>query len=124
MRAREFISETKSAKISKRNSQSTRGLNKFRDPDGYDRTYDLNRVMMAAACTDGDSEPWIDQESWAGKYNTAHPYTEVEQRMLKKAYAAAGIEYDDLNGVDLNSRELDSVNTKSAVPTTKRPDFR
>jgi len=124
MRAREFISETAPAKISKRNSQSTRGLHKFRDPAGYDRAYDLNRVMMAAACTDGESEPWVDQESWAGKHNTAHPYSEVEQKMLKKAYAAAGINYQDLNHGDLKSRELDSVQSKSPVLVSKRPKFK
>ena len=76
MRFHEFMSENKNAKISKRNSFASKGLHKFRDPQGYDRTYELNRIMMAVACTDGDTDPVLDKESWAGRFNTAHPYSE------------------------------------------------
>jgi hypothetical protein len=113
MRFHEFMSENKTAKISKRNSYASKGLHKFRDPQGYDRTYELNRIMMAVACTDGDIDPVLDKESWAGRFNTAHPYSELEQRMLAKAYKAVGSEIHDLNHGDLNSTELDSVNTIS-----------
>jgi hypothetical protein len=113
MRFHEFMSESKEAKVSKRQSVSTKGLHKFRDPQGYDRTYELNRIMMAVACTDGDIDPVLDGESWAGRFNTAHPYSELEQRMLQKAYKAVGSEIHDLNHGDLNSTELDSVNTIS-----------
>ena len=113
MRFHEFMSESKEAKVSKRQSVSTKGLHKFRDPQGYDRTYELNRIMMAVACTDGDIDPVLDGESWAGRFNTAHPYSELEQRMLQKAYKAVGSEIHDLNHGDLNSTELDSVNKVS-----------
>jgi hypothetical protein len=69
--------------------------------------------MMAVACTDGDTDPVLDKESWAGRFNTAHPYSELEQRMLQKAYKAVGSEIHDLNHGDLNSTELDSVNKVS-----------
>lgn len=122
MRAHEFITEqsngTKAGKISKRQQQSTVGLNVFAISQ-YDRTYDLNRVMMAVASTDGTTIPNIEQESWVGKQNTAHPYTKVEQDMLKIAYKAAGIPFKDLNNGDLDSEELDSAHTNSPMKPFK-----
>ena len=56
MRAYEFITEqdngTVSGKLLKRQQHPTVGLNVFAISQ-YDRTYDLNRVMMAVAATDG-----------------------------------------------------------------------
>jgi len=118
MRAKEFINESKVGKLSKRQSSSTRGLHVFANSN-YDRTYDLNRVMMAAACTDGSIVPAMDGESWAGKFNTAHAYTKEEEAMLKIAYKAAGIKFKDLNHGDLNSDELDSTNTQSTLKPFK-----
>ena len=80
-----------------------------------DRTYDLNRVMMAVACTDGTFAPDVDHESWAGYMNLATPYTDVEQRMLEKAFKAVGSEHEDLNRGDLRSQEMASTNTTSPV---------
>lgn len=120
MRAHEFISEDrKLAKISKRMQQSTRGLHKFRDPGGYDRTYELNRVMMAAACSDGVTPLILDAESWSGRYNTAHPYSEIEQKMLKQAFKALGTDFKDLNHGNLHSEELKSTNVQSPVTSFK-----
>lgn len=118
MRAVEFISENRKGKISKRQQQSTKGLNLFADTE-FDRTYDLNRVMMAVACSDGVNTIDIDQESWSGKNNTAHPYTKIEQDMLKMAYKAAGIKYKDLNNGNMNSEELQSTYKQSPVKPFK-----
>lgn len=118
MRAVEFISENRKGKISKRQQQSTRGLNLFADTE-FDRTYDLNRVMMAVASSDGVNPIDIDQESWSGKNNTAHPYTKIEQDMLKMAYKAAGIKYKDLNNGNMNSEELQSTYKQSPVKPFK-----
>jgi hypothetical protein len=115
MRAHEFLIEKQAGKIGQRKSQATVGLNKFRDADLADRAYELNRVMMAAAATDGTFVPDIDNESWAGRYNLAMPYTDVEQRMLEKAFQAVGSEHEDLNHGDLKSKELASTNTTSPV---------
>jgi hypothetical protein len=115
MRAKEFISERRTAKVSKRQSQSSVGMHKFRDPGGYDRTYELNRVMMATACADGTTPLELDAETWSGRYNTAHPYTELEQKMLKQAYKAVGTDVKDLNKGDLRSMELDSTNKSSPI---------
>ena len=119
MRANEFVSESKIGKIGNRTQMSTIGLHKFRDENCADRTYELNRIMMAVAVTDGTFVPDIDGESWAGRYNIAVPYTQEEQNMLMMAYKAAGSEYHDLNKGDLKSKELDSTNSRSTVKPFK-----
>jgi hypothetical protein len=119
MRAQEFLIEKQAGKIGQRKSQATVGLNKFRDVDLADRFYELNRVMMAVASTDGTFVPDIDHESWAGRYNLAMPYTDVEQDMLEKAFRAVGSEYEDLNHGDLKSKEVESTNKTSPVKSFK-----
>ena len=119
MRAKEFLAEKHNGKIGARRSQATVGLNKFRDEELADRVYELNRVMMAAASTDGTFVPNIDNESWAGRYNVATPYTEVEQRMLEKAFQAVGTDYKDLNHGDLKSKEVKSTQINSPVQAFK-----
>jgi hypothetical protein len=118
MRAHEFITEGDKGKVSARQQQATVGLNIFATTQ-YDRTYDLNRVMMAVASTDGTTVPDLNRESWVGKNNTAHPYTEVEQDMLKIAYKAAGIPFQDLNKGDLDSEELVSTQDQSPIKPFK-----
>lgn len=121
MRAKEFIKESDSktrAKTMKRYQQSSTGLNTF-GRSNYDNTYDLNRVMMAVAMTDGKSKPDLDKESWAAKYNTAHPYTYVEQEMLELAYDAAGIPFEDLNAGDVKSKELEDTQKQSPIKPFK-----
>ena len=86
MRATEFVAEDKIGKMGKRLNQATVGLNKFRDAQFADRVYELNRIMMAVASTDGTFVPELDGESWAGRNNIAAPYTPEEQDMLKMAY--------------------------------------
>jgi hypothetical protein len=120
MRATEFVFENKKGKISKRQQHATRGLNVFsKKIDSYDRLYDLNRLMMAVASSDGINPIEMNAESWVGKHNTAHPYTKEEQDMLKLAYKAAGLAYVDLNKGDLDSEELPSTNTQSTVKPFK-----
>lgn len=120
MRAIEFINESTMGKISKRHQEATRGLNIFsKKIDSYDRLYDLNRLMMAVASSDGVNTIEMPAESWVGKHNTAHAYTKEEQNMLKLAYKAAGLAYVDLNKGDLNSEELPDTNTKSVVLSVK-----
>lgn len=120
MRAQEFLIEKRVGKIGARRQQATRGLTKFRDFGGYDRTYELNRVMMAVACADGTGTPLdLDTESWSGRYNTAHPYTDEEAAMLKQALQATGSETHDLNAGDNRSQELESTHTDSPVVAFK-----
>ena len=116
MRAREFVAEAHVGSVGKRRSAATRGLHVFsKKIDNYDRMYDLNRLMMAVASSDGVNPIEMDSESWVGKHNTAHPYTKEEQDMLKLAYKAAGLEYKDLNNGDRESKELESTHTASPV---------
>jgi len=113
MRAKEFVAEARTGKIGHRKSQATVGLNKFSNVS--DRNYELNRVMMAVAATDGTFVPDIDNESWVGHMNVASPYTDIEQDMMEKAFQAVGVDYEDLNQGDLRSQEVKSTYTKSPV---------
>jgi hypothetical protein len=116
MRAREFVAEADgNATISKRNQSGTRGLNTFSDSERWNTDYTLNRVMMAAACTDGTFVPDMDKKTWFGKGKTAHPYTQQEQDMLKMAYKAAGANWADLNSGDMDSEEVPGTNIVSPV---------
>jgi len=115
VRAQEFITENTVGKISTRNQNATVGLNKFRDNQYADRVYELNRIMMAVAQTDGTTDPVVDGESWSGRNNVAAPYTKVEQDMLNKAFKAVGSHHEDLNHGDLESKEHPAVNTTSPV---------
>jgi len=119
MRAQEFIAEQKVGDISTRQRFATVGLNKFRDQQFADRVYELNRVMMAVAQTDGEITPVLDGESWSGRHNVAAPYTDVEQKMLEKAYRAVGSKHYDLNHGDLRSQEHPAVNTTSPMQAFK-----
>lgn len=119
MRASEFLIEKQIGKIGNRRQAATRGLHKFRDQGGYDRTYELNRVMMAAACSDGTTPLDLDTESWVGRYNTAHPYTDIENKMIQQAFKATGSEHQDLNSGDLKSSEVESTNKTSPVKSFK-----
>lgn len=120
MRAREFIAEQNAAgKLGTRRQAATRGLHTFRDASGSNTTYALNRVMMAAAVSDGKTIPKIDSESWIGTSALAAPYSKEEHEMLKLAYRAVGADCNDLNHGDLDSEEHPAVNTASPVKAFK-----
>jgi hypothetical protein len=114
MRAQEFIIEQK-GKISKRQQSGTVGLHTFNDGKRISGTYTLNRLMMAAAATDGTFVPDIDEESWIGKQRSAHPYTKADVNKLKMAYKAAGATYQDLNNGDIESQEPPGGNQTSPI---------
>lgn len=114
MRAREFVTEQK-GKITKRQQFGTVGLHLFGDSRRQNSTYTLNRLMMAAAMTDGTVEPDLDEESWIGKARSAHPYTQEEADILKMAYRAVGATYKDLNRGDLESDEPPGGNDRSPI---------
>lgn len=119
MRAKEFISEMKHGSINKQSQAATKGLNTFFDAERWNSDYVLNRVMMAAACTDGKTPVDIDGTSWVGKAKTAHPYTKEEQDMLKIAYAAVGAKWKDMNHGDMDSEETKETNSQSPVKPFK-----
>ena len=61
----------------------------MRDQGGYDRTYHLNRIMMATAMADGANKRPVDMDSagFTEKYNVAFPYTDLEHLMMMQAMA-------------------------------------
>ena len=115
MRALEFIVEKKNGKLTKRQQQSTRGVNTYGDSEHVSGDYTSYRLGMAVAGADGKTPVDIDSKSWAGKKKTTHPYSKVEQDMLKDAYKAVGAEYTDLNHGDMASKELEGTHTVSPV---------
>lgn len=114
MRAKEFIIETSpKGKIRKSAEYASNGILVSRDVGGYDRTYHLNRVMMAAAMSDGTKDPVdMDSASWYEKFNTAHPYTEADYNMIIAAFNT--IPSDEFEAVPFSkSKELPNINTVS-----------
>jgi hypothetical protein len=118
VRAREFVTEQKGT-ITKRQQFGTVGLHLFGDGRRQNSTYTLNRLMMAAAVTDGTFDPELDEESWIGKARSAHPYTQEEVEILKRAYRAVGATYKDLNKGDLESEEPPGGNDRSPIVAFK-----
>lgn len=119
MRASEFVTEGTKGKITKRQQWGTRGLHLYTDQYRGAGSYSMNRIAMAAACTDGEVDPEMDQESWVGLANSTHPYTEVEAKKLKKAYQATGVDAKDINRGDMRSQEPPGGNAKSPVVAFK-----
>ena len=115
MRINELITEMKTGKITKRQQQSSRGLNTYRDGERADSTYTSYRLGMAVAGANGKDPIEMNGKSWAGKTKTTHPYSKEEQEMLKQAYKVVGANYKDVNKGDMESRELDSTYTVSPV---------
>jgi hypothetical protein len=116
MKINEIIVEGSDGTKPKVQTQADTGEWKFRDVGGYDRTYNLNRVMMAAAMADGKSGNAVDmpQSSWVEKYNVARPYSEAEHKMMKSAFKTVDSEYEESES-DHKSRELDDVNKTSPI---------
>jgi hypothetical protein len=115
MKILELITEMKKGKITKRQQQSTKGLNTYRDGEKADSTYTSYRLGMAVAGANGKDPIEMNGKSWAGKTKTTHPYSKEEQEMLKQAYKVVGAKYKDLNKGDMESQELSSTNTVSPV---------
>lgn len=125
MKVSEIIAEAKitQKKITKRQVQSTAGLNTYGDAERWNSDYTAYRLGMAVACTDGKVVPDMDAKSWIGKSKSTHPYTKEEQEMLKVAYKAVGAKYQDLNHGDMRSLELDTTNKTSPVAKPKRNKY-
>lgn len=123
MKINELLSESSQSKVTKRQSQSTAGLNTYADGEHMSTDYVSYRLGMAVACTDGYIDPDMESKSWIGKGKTTHPYTKQEQDMLKKAYKAVGADYKDLNHGDMKSKELDTTNTQSPVAKIKKNQY-
>ena len=117
MRAKEFISEaTPGGKMHHHMDNANQGATRMRDVGGYDRTYHLNRIWMAAAMADGRSTRPVDMDSssFVEKYNVAFPYTDAEHLMILAAMATIPTDSKELTKRS-KSKEADDTYTVSPV---------
>ena len=127
MRAREFLSEISTVpggKLHNYHADATQGYILSRDVGGYDRTYHLNRIMMAAAMADGKSKKPVDMpdSSFVEKYNVAFPYTDEEHLMMFQAMATIPTDGSELEKRS-KSKEPDDTNKTSIVATPKKNKY-
>jgi hypothetical protein len=122
MKINEIITESVvQGKVTKRQQEATRGLHRYYDEEMANTDYTHYRIMMAAASTDGKTEPEMDGKSWHGKMKTSHPYSEADAEKLKIAYKVAGAKWEDLNHGDMKSGEVTgAVNIQSPVAKPKK----
>jgi len=111
--------ETSVKNVSKREQQSTAGLNTYGDSERMSGDYTSYRLGMAVACANGKDPINMKGKTWIGKQKSTHPYTQEEQDMLIQAYKVVGAEWKDLNNGDMKSMELDTVNKVSPVAKRK-----
>ena len=123
MKVIDIISEAKQATISKRQSQSSRGISIYSDRERANSDYVAFKLGQAMAGSDGTTPLDIDAKSWHGKKKTVHPYTEIENEMFKQAAKAVGADYTDLNHGDMKSKELDTTNKISPVAKIKKNKY-
>ena len=119
MKIWEIISESKRAEgdMPKSAVPSNKGEWRFKGADGADRTYNLNRVMMAAAMADGTGkEVDMDQASWVRTFNVARPYSEEEHKMMKSAFKAVDSEYEE---TESDHRSMEHSDTHKVSPINK-----
>jgi len=88
MKVYDIITEVAQPKPTKRQSQSSKGMNIYGDKERADSTYVAFKLGQAMASTDGKTKPEIDAKSWYGKKKTVHPYTKEEQEMFVQAAKA------------------------------------
>ena len=124
MKVLEIISEHKTTPRKKRDDDPSQGAYKLRDVGGFDRTYHMNRFMMATAMADGKSTKAVDSpaDTWFEKYNTAYPYTQEEDNMIKSAMKTIPTDGKAVSKFG-KSKELDSVNKASPVPSRKKNKY-
>ena len=117
MRAKEFVNEARGdGKMPKVLDRAHQGSMRMRDVGGYDRTYHLNRIWMAAAMADGQSTRPVDMDSasFVEKYNVAFPYTDIEHMMLLQAMATIPTDSKELAKRG-KSEEPKGTNTVSPI---------
>jgi hypothetical protein len=118
MRAKEFVSEAKPVgKIPDDLANKSQGSVRMRDVGGYDRTYHLNRIWMAAAMADGASKKPVDMDSasFVEKYNVAFPYTDAEHLMVLQAMATIPTDGKEL---EKRSKSQESDDTYITSPVS------
>ena len=127
MRIREIISEgagLKDGSIPKNFDTASQGTIRMRDVGGYDRTYHLNRIMMATAMADGKSKKPVDMDaaSFSEKFNVIFPYTDLEELMVMQAMATVPTDGSELSKRG-KSAEPEDTNKSSVVAKPKRNKY-
>jgi len=117
------VAETTERKMSKRQQQSTVGLNTFGDSELMNSDYTQYRLGLAVAMADGTTPIPDIGKTWHGKRKTTHPFTQEEQDMLIQAYKAVGANYQDLNKGNMKSMELDTTNKVSPIAKPKKNKY-
>jgi len=126
MKIKDIIVEaTAAGKIPKDlENKSLGGAVRMRDVGGYDRTYHLNRIMMATAMADGKNKKPVkmDSSSFVEKFNVAFPYTDEEQMMMYQAMATIPTDGAELTKRS-KSEEAKDTHKTSPVATPKRNKY-
>lgn len=123
MKIYEVILEIRQPRPTKRQAQSTKGLDIYGDAERANSDYVAFKLGQAMASTDGKTKPDIDGKSWHGKKKTIFPYTKEEQAMFVQAAKVVGANYKDLNHGDMRSLELETTNKTSPVAKPKRNKY-
>lgn len=127
MRASEFITESgpPRGKLTKdqEDAAGTGGSIISRDQGGYDRTYHLNRIMMATAMADGKSTKAVkmDPAGPTEKHNSIHPYTDEEHNMVQAAFKTVPSEHHKMGKRGKSSEPED---THKVSPVTGFKGFK
>ena len=127
MKSYEFITELRvkpAGKLNPHVDDAHQGSILMRDQGGYDRTYHLNRIMMAAAIADGKSKKAVDMDSgsFVEKYNVAFPYTDEEHMMVFQAMSTIPTDGGELSK-RAKSKEPDDTNKTSPIVKRKRNQY-
>lgn len=116
MKISDLLIEFKVGKITKKAQQPSRGIHAYGDSEHISGDYTAFKLGQAVAMADGSNKKLdMDGKSWHGKRKTTHPYSELENNMLKQAYKAVGASYQDINHGNMESEELKTTNTVSPV---------
>jgi len=121
MRAKEFLAEISTKPSGDRHENhkdASQGYILSRDVGGYDRTYHLNRIMMATAMADGKSMKPVEMpdSSFVEKYNVAFPYTDEERLMMFQALATIP---SDAGELEKRAKSQESKDTNKVSPVNK-----
>jgi len=122
MKIKDIIAEGKTSEMDENHEAAHQGnIYKARDVGGYDRTYHMNRMMMAMAKADGKSTKAVDspKDTWFEKYNTIHPYTKEEDNMVKAALKTIPSD-SKIASKDSKSKESKDVHNISPVAARKK----
>jgi hypothetical protein len=122
MRAHEFINES----IKRRDAITKNHKHPPQDVEAVmpgamrmagtnDKLIELGRIMRAVAASDGHTVPQM-QDNWIGLNDTAHPYTKQEADMLKKAFDAVGIDWEDALAPNFDNKSIEPKGGNKVSP--------